>query len=294
MYVRIGLSIIIAFSSSIAHAFLTSDQIINSFKYSEYKSGVKYDGIVSPLDEVVPLDLQSTQKTFSNKSMVDFGDVKQSVDLRHRDTPVVKQVGPRCSAYGLVASMENLIGQPDKFRLSPSHLFVRYLKYSSARAVKTAKKVKITQHKYWPHHRKFLPRRGFFRSPKSKLTHIEYINNDVVKAVKALDQGRPVYLGMAVTSSMGNCDPVMDPNSATTGGGHAISISGYELNENVPGGGYFIIKNSWGVKCGDNGYQYMPFNYCTNGGSYYCIMWDVQGVRSAVRGVASVQPQKVK
>jgi hypothetical protein len=93
MYVRIGLSIIIAFSSSIAHAFLTSDQIINSFKYSEYKSGVKYDGIVSPLDEVVPLDLQSTQKTFSNKSMVDFGDVKQSVDLRHRDTPVVKQVG---------------------------------------------------------------------------------------------------------------------------------------------------------------------------------------------------------
>jgi hypothetical protein len=294
MYSRIGLSLFIFFISSFAHAFLSSDQIINSFKNSDFKSGKKFDGIIAPVNEVVSIDLQKSQKNYSNKTIMDFGDVQQSVDLRHRDTEVVKQVGGRCSAYGLVASMENLIGQPDKFRLSPSHLFNKYFKYSSSAAVETARKANITQHKYWPHHRRWIPKLGFRRNAKSRLTHITYINNDIAKAVKALDEGRPVYIGMAVTSSMGNCDPVIDPNSYPTGGGHAVSISGYELNSNVPGGGYFILKNSWGKGCGDEGYQYMPFNHCTNGGNYYCIMWDVQGVRTGLKGITSVQPVNVE
>ena len=55
-------------------------------------------------------------------------------------------------------------------------------------------------------------------------------------------------------------------------GGHEVHIVGYVSNEDIaanpntasatpgPGGGYFIIKNSWGA-VGDAGYIYMPVNY---------------------------------
>jgi C1A family cysteine protease len=56
-------------------------------------------------------------------------------------------------------------------------------------------------------------------------------------------------------------------------GGHAVHIVGYVGNEDLAanpntasvtpasGGGYFIVKNSWGAYSGDAGYYYMPVDY---------------------------------
>lgn len=54
-------------------------------------------------------------------------------------------------------------------------------------------------------------------------------------------------------------------------GGHAVQIVGFISNEemskpgrtpvNIGGGGYFIIKNSWGCGVGDGGYYYVPADY---------------------------------
>jgi hypothetical protein len=53
-------------------------------------------------------------------------------------------------------------------------------------------------------------------------------------------------------------------------GGHAVQIVGFLSNDelstinkpsNVGGGGYFIIKNSWGCNAGDGGYYYVPADY---------------------------------
>ncbi|HZJ08194.1 MAG TPA: C1 family peptidase, partial [Trueperaceae bacterium] len=54
-------------------------------------------------------------------------------------------------------------------------------------------------------------------------------------------------------------------------GGHAVQIVGFLSNEemskpgrtpvNIGGGGYFIIKNSWGCGAGDGGYYYVPADY---------------------------------
>jgi hypothetical protein len=245
--------------------------------------------IIPRLDDVIPRHLQERIRSQRPHSIKEFEGVGKNKDLRHRDTPVLSQIGGRCSAYGLVASMENLLGVPLVAKLSESHLWSNYRRYSSEVAVETAKRMSITEGEFWPHNSN--ARSGWEARAHTELTHITYIENDVNRAVEALDQGRPVYLGVSVTSSMNKCEVVMDPRSPDTGGGHAVSISGYSLDSRVAGGGYFIIKNSWSRECGDKGYQYMPFNYCVRGGSSYCIMWEVQGVKTAFPGVESVEPK---
>ncbi len=46
-------------------------------------------------------------------------------------------------------------------------------------------------------------------------------------------------------------------------GGHAVFVCGYVDDPKWPGGGYLIIKNSWGPEWGDKGYFYMPYAYVT-------------------------------
>jgi C1A family cysteine protease len=67
-----------------------------------------------------------------------------------------------------------------------------------------------------------------------------------------------------------------DALGVTGKGRHAVHVVGYidndtlhakEATESAPagsGGGYFIIKNSWGTCSGDVGYYYMPVDYLTN------------------------------
>ena len=53
-------------------------------------------------------------------------------------------------------------------------------------------------------------------------------------------------------------------------GGHAVQIVGFlsnsdlQPNPNAGGGGYFIIKNSWGCGRGDGGYYYIPADYVSS------------------------------
>lgn len=46
-------------------------------------------------------------------------------------------------------------------------------------------------------------------------------------------------------------------------GGHAVFAVGYKTDAKWAGGGYLIVKNSWGTSWGDHGYFYMPWKYIT-------------------------------
>ncbi len=43
-------------------------------------------------------------------------------------------------------------------------------------------------------------------------------------------------------------------------GGHAVAIIGYINQTSAPGGGYFIVENSWNTNWGYHGYFYMPYS----------------------------------
>ena len=45
------------------------------------------------------------------------------------------------------------------------------------------------------------------------------------------------------------------------GGGHAMLLVGYEEDMSIPGGGAFIVRNSWGGDWGDGGYGRLPYAY---------------------------------
>lgn len=90
-----------------------------------------------------------------------------------------------------------------------------------------------------------------------------------------LANGRPMVVALEVTRGMrGNR---LDPNGFLVDyddevlGGHAIHLVGYlsnsKIKEKLPnaptgaGGGYFILKNSWGQCYGDGGLVYIPVNW---------------------------------
>jgi hypothetical protein len=64
--------------------------------------------------------------------------------------------------------------------------------------------------------------------------------------------------------------------------GHTVMICGYVENVNLPagapqgsGGGYFIVKNSWGTLKGDNGFYYVPYDYVKDFSSSIIAILDV-------------------
>jgi hypothetical protein len=65
-------------------------------------------------------------------------------------------------------------------------------------------------------------------------------------------------------------------------GGHAVLATGYIDNAHLPagtppgsGGGYLIIKNSWGPFAGDGGYYYVPYDFVKTYGNELTAILDV-------------------
>lgn len=102
-------------------------------------------------------------------------------------------------------------------------------------------------------------------------------NKDLSIALTAVNLaiGNPVVVSLQVTPSFDGPDANGYAHyagaSETSRGGHALHVSGFITNETLAakipsapagaGGGYFIVKNSWGTCFGDTGYIYLPFEW---------------------------------
>lgn len=77
-----------------------------------------------------------------------------------------------------------------------------------------------------------------------------------------------------------------DANDPINRGGHSVHVVGYVSNQQVTdagffyqgaGGGYFIVKNSWGTCYGDGGYVYVPYAYVRDNGMGACLIYLAAG-----------------
>ncbi len=89
------------------------------------------------------------------------------------------------------------------------------------------------------------------------------------------NNGRPIVIGAMVFTGCLDSQEVMRTgimplplivSEETLEGGHAMIIVGYIDNENAPGGGYFIVRNSWGERFAPQspeapGHALMPYAY---------------------------------
>lgn len=196
------------------------------------------------------------------------------IDLRHKDTPVKNQIGPRCTAYGLIAAIENLHGH--KTDLSEAELWFRYQQYSIYPAMQKAKENKITQEAFWPEN-KDTPNTGYENNRVVKLSKETNLGTDFNKIKEKLKAGKPIYFAFRVPNDLNTCSAVVREDSPLTDGGHAVMISGYKIAPEIKDGFYLIIKNSWGTNCHDEGYVYLTPSFCKRADGY-CVFYSIDEV----------------
>jgi len=233
--------------------------------------------LIPPSDFLPPAELKkldaSLQKSFVLGGVPNGAPLE--VDLRLRDTAPKSQDNGKCTAYALTAAMESLLqsqGPVPGLDLSDWHTWSYYRQYSAIAAIKALSKpsATVTDEKYYPQ----------FGSLKKGVSGLygpitsKYLGDDSGAMVQSLIDGHPVYLALSTPKQMLACNKIINQGAASRGG-HAVLIVGYILDEK--GAPYAIIKNSWGAKCGDHGYQYMAMALCKKKG-YYCSMWAIESV----------------
>ena len=89
---------------------------------------------------------------------------------------------------------------------------------------------------------------------------------DFNQVMDSITSGYPVTIGFNVYSSFDSPTvartgvmPYPNVNKERLLGGHAVLLVGYNKDNNT-----FIARNSWGIRWGDKGYFYMPFQVIQN------------------------------
>ena len=235
-----------------------------------------------PLGEVIPLDVRRKLKEakLTHRASRSEKALPESSDLRKWDSYVRSQWGGTCTAHGLAAGLESLLARDPstKMTLSVRHLWSKYRKYSAFAAIDAASTHKLIEEIHWPQDSARPSATRPDRFGKVQLASFKYLEGDVEAATQALAQKKPVYIAMSVPSDMASCRSTIRQSTALTSGGHALLISGFYKNNTVPGGGWFVLKNSWGEDCGDHGYQYMPIAVCARA-DVYCVFWALDRVQ---------------
>lgn len=265
--------------------FMKKDQIIGEF----FTKSIM-ESLPNPKNETVPLSeffnfehIEKFKKDESQPSSYEKSLALQSVDLRKFDCQVEEQEGPRCTAWALSHAMSNMLNRyfGKQSDLSEPHVWSKYQEYSCAAAIDalSKKENRVCDEEFWP---SVASERqvGIEKNKHAWVKSFRYIGNNVIKMQDALSQGKIVYLAIQVPQDMSAGRAVIRPDSPATNGGHALAIVGYQKDESIPGGIYAILKNSWGMRTGDLGYQYLPIAYYAQRRDLYVEMWVIDEVGS--------------
>lgn len=206
-------------------------------------------------------------------------DNRAITDLRQFDTPVKNQGSrPWCTAFATIASVES-IGRRDfgiAMDLSEIHHFKSYQVLQTPPSLNAGKSIGFIDESLWPYYGSKTP--GADSKIRAKLITSKKIQLTLSDVVKSIQEKNPVVINLDVNASFmrPKSGGIVIPGGAGKGG-HAIALTGVVIDNRVDGGGYFVLKNSWGTGWGDKGYGYVPFSYCKYS---YCYAWSLSTIRS--------------
>jgi len=215
----------------------------------------------------------NTGGTGATSSLAGTLGISNSVDMRANDGPVLDQFGGTCSTFGTAAALDNVLHSKGiNKNVSEEHLWSLYGVYDMDAAIQAASSNYITEEQYWPVNGS--AKSNYEDYASLKITQTKNLNYDMNAALQALNAHHPLVMAIQVPSDMDNCNDMVASTSTYTSGQHVIEAVGYQLDSTVAGGGYFILKNSWGTECGDKGYQYYPFSLCQRS-DLYCYFTEI-------------------
>jgi len=225
-----------------------------------------YTDINQILNEEIRKDLDAKAESFAS---LDWGP-DRVVSLRTKDTPVKRQWNGTCTTFGTIGAMENLLG--GQVHLSERSLWDFYGKYSTSTAIRVASQYYVLNEEYWPQNESRIP--GDYEDfGRYRLKSSEYLGNDYLRVLKAMDSGFPCVVGLSTPKDLRDGKTQIERTSKVSRrGGHAMCVSGYKVAE---GRCYFLVKNSWGTAIGDGGYQYIDFELFMTGRKRYASFWSI-------------------
>lgn len=222
-----------------------------------------------------------------------FAPLPPAVDLRAGFGPVRNQ-GQRgtCVAHAAAAVREYLLGQqPPALEFSEQYHYWdckqhdliptlpgTYIRVSMARLQESG----ICLEQTWPYNpHPIAGNEGQGPAPQAAVdgagryrisASTRLVPTDVAGLCLALSRNKPVAFAVPVYNYW-FAEPVRSSGDIRlplpgepVAGGHAMCMVGYQQNEVVPGGGFFIVRNSWGEDWAGNsniapGYACIPFAY---------------------------------
>ena len=220
-----------------------------------------------------PLQVDAASLELTDPSM----DVREQLDLRAFDTPVKNQGSrPWCTAFATIGAVENLGKKffKTELDLSEIHHFKSYGVYQTSPSLNAARSIGFIDEVFWPYYGS--KQTGADSKVRAKIKASRKIQLNLSDVVSSIRNGEPVIINLDVNSSFmrPKIGGVIVPGGSSQGG-HAIALTGVVLDDRVGGGGYFVIKNSWGSSWGDHGYGYVPFSYCKYS---YCYAWALSDI----------------
>lgn len=204
--------------------------------------------------------------------------------------PPVSQ-GPRntCVAFTIAAMVQTLSNDPTDL----SEQFIYWISKDRDRipgdvgtnplvALRAVAELGVCREETWPYRPEPVdhtnpgherPNEVAFREAKQRrITGVEQLPARDVNQIKAaLAAGKPVLIGLMIGehwTSSGQIRRIGRVRRALPGeqrlGGHAMCALGYRDDPSAPGGGYFIVRNSWGSDWANEnpdgaGYCYVPY-----------------------------------
>jgi hypothetical protein len=265
----------------------TFDEIAAAFAAGEAPNGVHRAArgkrpLMGLVDETPPLeDLPTSDAPVALTPAPASPPVR--ADWRAYATDVRSQgARPTCSAFAVVAGLEQLVRMTtgQVVDLSEEQLWARYGR-GRWDAFRFATTDFLAPEAAWPYGG--AAESGIDGAGVARLGRVERVLDAAQLRAAIVQRHAPVVLDLTAHEGFLETgeDGLVWPSGGAAVGGHAALVVGYADYAEVPGGGFLVLKNSWGRDWGDGGYGYLPFAYCAH---QYCAALELASAELAPRG----------